>query len=83
MRTTNLIYVFKGSDYKMNVVPYHFVSVPQLPVPLGRFMTRKLASAKPVAPARTKTKKDRPVAYFKMDKERENSCRLNFNLMWR
>ena len=77
MRTTNLIYVFKGSDYKLNTVPYHYVSVSQLPVPLERFMTRKLSSAKSVAPARTKTKKDRPVVCFTKGKERENSCQLN------
>ena len=80
MRTTNLIY-YKGSDYKMNIVPYHYVSISQLPVLLGRFMTRKLSSAKSVAPARTKTKKDRPVVCFTMGKERENSCQLNFDLI--
>jgi len=36
-------------------------------------MTRKLSSAKPVAPALTKTVKDRPVVCFTMGKERENS----------
>jgi len=44
-----------------------------LPAPLERFMTRKLSSAKPVAMARTKTEKDRPVVCFTMSKERENS----------
>ena len=43
-------------------------------------MTRKLSSAKPVAPALTKTVKDRPVVCFTMGKERENSYQLTFNL---
>ena len=64
----------------MNTVPYHYASAPQLLVPLERFMTRKLSSAKPVAPALTKTVKDRPVVCFTMGKERENSYQLTFNL---
>ena len=36
-------------------------------------MTRKLSSAKPVAPALIKTEKDRPVVCFTRGKERENS----------
>jgi len=38
-----------------------------LPVLLGRFTTRKLSSAKPVAPARSKTEKDRPDVCFTVD----------------